>query len=202
VVRSFETLMSEGHPQFRNYWTAMSGAEAIDARTVRFTFSEADNPELPVIIGQVPVLPKHFWESRTFGETTLDPLLGSGPYRFGKIDAGRSLTYEVVEDYWGRDLPVNVGKNNFDLRYDYYRDTTVGLEALKAGDSDFRLENIAKNWATAYDFPALASPSGAARLAAPGGHRGTTPATRLRHRHRALRGLRWDASGHRLHREP
>ena len=155
VVWSFETLMSEGHPQYRNYWTAVSGAEAIDDRTVRFTFSETDNPELPVIIGQLPVLPKHFWADRTFGETTLDPLLGSGPYRFGTIDPGRSITYERVEDYWGRDLPVNVGRNNFDLRYDYYRDTTVGLEALKAGDSDFRLENTAKNWATAYDFPAL-----------------------------------------------
>jgi len=155
VVWSFETLMSEGHPQYRNYWTAISGAEALDDRTVRFTFSEADNPELPVIIGQVPVLPQHFWAEREFAETTLEPLLGSGPYRFGKIDPGRSISYEVVDDYWGRDLPVNVGKNNFDLRYDYYRDTTVGLEALKAGDSDFRLENTAKNWATAYDFPAL-----------------------------------------------
>lgn len=155
VVWSFETLMSEGHPRFRNYWTAVSGAEAIDERTVRFTFSESDNPELPVIIGQVPVMPKHFWDDREFGKTTLEPLLGGSAYRFGKIDPGRSITYEVVDDYWGRDLPVNVGKDNFDLRYDYYRDTTVGLEALKAGDSDFRLENTAKNWATAYDFPAL-----------------------------------------------
>jgi len=156
VVWSFETLMSEGHPQYRNYWTAVSGAEAIDERTVRFTFSESDNPELPVIIGQVPVMPSHFWKDREFGKTTLDPLLGGGAYRFGTIDAGRSIVYEVVDDYWGRDLPVNVGRNNFDLRYDYYRDTTVGLEALKAGDLDFRLENIARNWATAYDFPALA----------------------------------------------
>jgi len=155
VVWSFETLMSEGHPQYRNYWTAVSGAEALDERTVRFTFSETDNPELPVIIGQVPVMPKHFWADREFGKTTLDPLLGGSAFRFGTIDAGRSIGYEVVDDYWGRDLPVNVGKDNFDLRYDYYRDTTVGLEALKAGDLDFRLENIAKNWATAYDFPAL-----------------------------------------------
>ena len=155
VVWSFDTLMSEGHPQYRNYWTAIESAEALDERTVRFAFSEADNAELPVIIGQLPVLPKHFWAEREFGKTTLDPLLGSGPYRFGRIDAGRSIGYEVVEDYWGRDLPVNVGKNNFDLRYDYYRDTTVGLEALKSGDLDFRLENTAKNWATMYDFPAL-----------------------------------------------
>ena len=155
VVWSFETLVREGHPQYRSYWEAVEGVEAIDELTVKFTFAEADNAELPLIVGQVPVMPKHFWENREFGKTTLEPLMGSGPYRFGKIDPGRSISYEVVDDYWGKDLPVNVGRNNFDLRYDYYRDTTVGLEALKAGDIDFRLENISKNWATAYDFPAL-----------------------------------------------
>ena len=156
VVWSFETLTTEGHPVYRTYYAAVTGAEAIDEHTVRFSFDEGDNAELPLIVGQLPVLPRHFWEGREFAETTLEPPLGSGPYRVGKIDPGRSIAYELVEDYWGADLPVNVGRNNFGtLRYDYYRDATVGLEALKAGNVDFRSEYVAKNWATAYDFPAV-----------------------------------------------
>lgn len=157
VVWSFDTLMSEGHPAYRSYYASVSGAEAVDERTVRFAFSESGNVELPLIVGQLPVLPKHAWEGKEFASTTLDPLLGSGPYRVAKVDPGRSVTYERVEDYWARDLPVKVGHDNFDsLRYDYYRDLTVALEALKAGDVDFRREYISKNWATAYDFPSLA----------------------------------------------
>ena len=160
VVWTFETLMAKGHPFYRSYYAAVVKAEALDPHTVKFSFSEGNNPELPLIIGQLAILPKHFWEGREFDATTLDPLLGSGPYRFGKVDPGRSVTYERVEDYWGRDLPVKVGQDNFDtIRYDYYRDLTVALEALKSGDVDFRQEFIAKNWATGYDFPAIADGS-------------------------------------------
>ena len=157
VAWTFETLMSEGHPFYRSYYGAVEGVEAVDERTVTFTFEETGNAELPLIVSQLAVLPKHFWEGRDFASTTLDPLLGSGPYRFGRIDPGRSVSYERVEDYWAEDLPVARGTGNVDtLRYDYYRDLTVALEALKSGDVDFRQEFISKNWATAYDFPALA----------------------------------------------
>ena len=155
VVWTFDTIRAEGHPLYRTYWQAVAEVEALDPHTVKFSFSESDNAELALIVGELSVMPKHFWEGREFAATTLDPLLGSGPYRFGRIDPGRSIRYERVADYWGEDLAVNVGQNNFDtLRYDYYRDSTVALEALKTGDIDFRLENTAKNWATAYDFPA------------------------------------------------
>lgn len=156
VVWTFDTIMTKGHPLYRTYYNEVAGAEALDPQTVKFSFSEGNNAELALIIGQLAILPKHFWADREFESTTLEPLLGSGPYRFGKIDAGRSVRYERVEDYWGADLPVKIGHDNFDtLRYDYYRDLTVGLEALKAGDIDFRLEYISKSWKTAYDFPAL-----------------------------------------------
>lgn len=156
VVWTFDTLMKEGHPFYRSYYGAVDRAEALDGRTVKFTFKETGNAELPLIVSQLAVLPKHFWEGREFGRTTLDPLLGSGPYRFGRIDAGRSVSYERVDDYWAKDLPVERGSNNFDtLRYDYYRDLTVALEALKSGDVDFRQEFVSKDWATGYDFPAL-----------------------------------------------
>ena len=156
VVWTFDTIKRDGHPRFKSYWAAVSDAEKIDERTVKFNFSERDNTELPSIIGELPVLPKHFWADRDFTKSTLEPLLGSGPYRFGKIDAGRSITLKRVEDYWGKDLPVNVGHDNVDrLRYIYFRDSSVAFEAFKAGNIDFRLENQSRNWATGYDFPAV-----------------------------------------------
>jgi len=131
VVWTFDTLMSEGHPVYRNYYASVAGAEALDDSTVIFTFSEADNAELPLIVGQLPVLPSHAWEGKEFGATTLSPLLGSGPYKVSKVDPGRSITYERVADYWAVDLPVKVGHDNFDsLQYDYYRDLTVALDQL------------------------------------------------------------------------
>jgi microcin C transport system substrate-binding protein len=112
---------------------------------------------LPLIIGQLPVLPKHYWQDRDFSATTLEPPLGSGPYRIAKVDPGRSITYERVAEYWGRELGVNKGRYNFaTLRFEYYRDATVTLEAFKANAFDFRQENTAKVWATQYKFPALA----------------------------------------------
>jgi len=156
VVFSFDIIKSEGHPFYKSYYGKVSTAEALDSHKVKFSFSEGNNAELPMIMGQLVILPKHFWEGREFGKSSLDPLLGSGPYKFGKIDAGRSITYELVDDYWGKDLPVNKGRHNFaEIKYDYYKDATVALEAMKAGNIDFRQENISKNWATAYESPAL-----------------------------------------------
>jgi len=156
VVWTFDTLKEKGHPFYKSYFGSVAKAEALDSHTVKFSFSEGNNAELPLIIGQLQVMPKHYWADKDFEKTTLEPPLGSGPYKFGKIDAGRSISYERVDDYWAKDLPVNVGHYNIGtIRYDYYRDDTVALEALKAGDIDLRMENIAKNWKTAYDFPAV-----------------------------------------------
>ena len=156
VVFSFETLKEEGHPFYRSYYKNVATVQKEGPHRVRFVFDDGDNRELPLIIGQLPVLSRAYWEPRAFAETTLEPPLGSGPYRVKAVDPGRSVTYERVADYWGADLPVNKGRNNFDqTRIEYYRDATVALEAFKAGEYDFRAENIAKNWATAYDVPAV-----------------------------------------------
>ncbi|WP_221930986.1 extracellular solute-binding protein [Telmatospirillum sp. J64-1] len=156
VVFSLETLKSQGAPFFRFYYGSVAKAEVVGERKVRFTFTEGNNRELPLIVGQMPILPKHYWEGRNFEQTTLVPPLGSGPYRVAAFEPGRYVTYERVEDWWGKDLPVNRGHYNFDqIRYDYYRDGTVALEAFKAGQYDFRLENSAKDWATGYNFPAV-----------------------------------------------
>ena len=156
VVFTFETIKAKGHPQLRYYYAAVTQVTAEGPHRVRFAFKPGDNRELPLIVGQQAILPKHYWESRDFERATLEPPLGSGPYRFDAAEPGRAISYRRVPDYWGRDLPVNVGRHNFDvMRYDYYRDGNVALEAFKAGQYDFRLENSAKNWATGYDFPAL-----------------------------------------------
>ena len=118
--------------------------------------AEASNRELPLLVGQLPILPKHYWAGRDFDKTTLEPPLGSGPYRVKRFEAGRFVELERVADYWGRELPVNVGQNNFDLvRTDYFRDDTAIRLALKSGDLDLRLENQAKAWALDYDVPAV-----------------------------------------------
>ncbi|MEQ8192959.1 MAG: extracellular solute-binding protein [Rhodospirillales bacterium] len=156
VIFSLETLKQKGQPFFRFYYANVAKVEQTGPRTVKFTFAGGENRELPVIMGQLPVLPKHYWQNREFDKTTLTPPLGSGPYKIKNFEPGRFITYERVKDYWGADIPVNKGANNFDIiRYDYYRDDTVALEAFKAGEYDFRLENSSKAWATSYDSPAL-----------------------------------------------
>ncbi len=156
VIWSLETLKTKGQPFFRFYYGGVASAEQIGPRQVKFTFSDRGNRELPLIVGQLPILPKHYWESRDFEKTTLEPPLGSGPYRVTDFEPGRYVVTERVTDYWGAKLPVNVGQNNFDrIRYDYYRDDTVIRQALKAGEIDFRLENQAKAWALDYDVPAV-----------------------------------------------
>jgi microcin C transport system substrate-binding protein len=156
VIYSFEILKSKGAPEFRFYYRPIEKAERTGERSVRFTFNQAGNRELPLIAGEIPVLPKHYWESRDFERTTLEPPLLSGPYRIAAFEAGRFVLVERVADYWGRDLPVNRGTDNFDrIRTDYFRDETVLRQALKAGTLDFRVENQAKAWALDYDTPAV-----------------------------------------------
>ena len=156
VVFSFHTLVEKGAPLYRFYYANIIKAEALGPHQVKFTFNQKDNAELPAIIGQLPVLPKHYWEGRDFAATTLTPPPGSGPYKIGAVQPGRSITYERVADYWGKDLAVNKGRNNFDrVTYEYYRDGGVTFEAFKAGRFDLRPENISRNWATAYDFKAV-----------------------------------------------
>ncbi len=156
VVWTFETLKSKGHPFYRSYYADVIKAEPVGERSVRFTFRNGNNRELAQIVGELPVLSKAYWSTRDFEQTTLDPPLGSGPYKIEAVDPGRSITYRRVSDYWAANLPVNRGRGNFDtIRYDYYRDMTVALEAFKAGAYDIRSENTAKLWATGYDGPAL-----------------------------------------------
>ena len=154
VVWSFETLISQGSPQYRFYYSAVSAVSALDPHRVRFDFSESGNRELPLIVGQLPILPKHYWAERDFGATTLEPPLGSGPYRISDFEAGRFTVQKRVSDYWGGDLPVRRGLDNFDtIRTDFFRDATPIRLALKAGDIDFRAENQAKAWAEDYRVP-------------------------------------------------
>ncbi|WP_300654704.1 extracellular solute-binding protein [Pseudomonas sp.] len=158
VKFTFETLMTHGAPTYRGYYADVDRVEVEGPRQVRFVFKHAGNRELPLILGQLPVLPKHWWAERDFSKGNLEIPLGSGPYTVAEVKAGRSIHYERVKDWWGKDLPVNRGFYNFDtMRIEYYRDNTVALEALKAGQFDYWLETSAKNWATAYDTPAVAN---------------------------------------------
>jgi len=156
VVWTFDTLRQKGHPMYRSYYGDVTKVEPEGDRGVRFRFKSAENRELPQILGQMPVLSKKYWADRDFTKTTLDPPLGSGPYKIEELDPGRSITYRRIADYWGAGLPVNKGRQNVDtIRYDYYRDGTIALEAFKAGQYDVRRENSSKSWATGYDSPAL-----------------------------------------------
>jgi len=156
VVWTFNTLREKGHPMYRSYYGDVTEVAPEGERGIRFRFKSAENRELPQILGEMPVLSKAYWSGRDFAKTTLDPPLGSGPYKVDSLDPGRSITYRRVADYWGADLPVNRGRHNVDvIRYDYYRDGTIALEAFKAGQYDIRRENSSKSWATGYDSPAL-----------------------------------------------
>jgi microcin C transport system substrate-binding protein len=163
VIFSLQAF-KENSPQLGAYYRHVTKAEKTGDRDVTFTFDGPGNRELPQIVGQLMILPKHWWEGtdasgnkRNIANTTLEPPLGSGPYKLKSFTPGRSLVLERVKDHWAKDLNVYVGQNNFDeIRYEYFRDTTVALEAFKADQVDWRTENSAKNWATAYDFPAVA----------------------------------------------
>ena len=162
VIFSMEAFKkySPGHAA---YYRHVAKMEQTGEREVAFILDAPGNREMPMIIGQLNVLAKHWWEGtdpsgkkRDVGATTLEPPLGNGAYRVKDFVAGRTVVYERVKDYWAKDLGVSIGRDNFDeLRFEYFRDGTVALEAFKADQIDWRTENIAKNWATAYDFPAV-----------------------------------------------
>ncbi len=162
VVWSFEQTVKLNQSQ-RFYYQHVKTVEATAPDQVTFVFDQKGNRELPEIVGELLILPKHWWQGtdangnkRDIGKGTLEPTLGSGPYRIADVQAGRSITYERVPDFWAKDLNVNVGSYNFDkVAYEYYRDLNVEFEAFKADDFDYWWENEAKRWATAYDFPAL-----------------------------------------------
>lgn len=156
AVFSFETLKTRGHPSFRMSLADVAGAEAIDAATVRYTFKGDLVRDLPLTVAALPILPKAWYATRNFEETTLEPPLGSGPYRIAEFKPGTFVRYERRADYWGAGLAVNRGRHNFDsLKYEYYRDRTAELTSLKAGAFDFREEFTSIDWATAYDIPAV-----------------------------------------------
>ena len=162
VIFSFNAFKKYS-PQLAAYYRYVAKLEQTGDREVTFIFDAPGNRELPQIVGQLHVLPQHWWEGtdkngdkRDISATTLDPPLGSGPYRIKDFSPGRHIVFERVHDHWSEDLNVNVGRDNFhELRFEYFRDTTVALEAFKADTVDWRTENSAKNWATAYDFAAV-----------------------------------------------
>ena len=162
VIFSFDAFKTNS-PQLGAYYRHVVQAKKTAERDITFTFDGPGNRELPQIVGQLPILPKHWWEGtdksgnkRNVAQTTLEPPLGSGPYRMKEFAAGHTIVYEKVDDYWGKDLNVVIGTRNFQqIRFEYFRDSTVALEAFKGDQVDYRTENSAKNWATAYDFPAV-----------------------------------------------
>jgi microcin C transport system substrate-binding protein len=158
VVWTFDTLKDKGSPVYQLYYADVLKAEVVGPHDVRFVFRDAHNRELPLILGQLPVLSKRYWAGKDFTATTLTAPLGSGPYVISSYEPGRSVTYSLVKNYWARNLPVNKGRYNVGtIRYDYYRDASVALEAFKAGQYDIRQENVAKNWAIGYQCPALSA---------------------------------------------
>jgi len=156
VAWTFDTLRESGRPIYRQYYADVDHVVAETPGRVVFHFKTSENRELPQIIGEMPVLPKHWWAGRDFTAPLTDLPLGSGPYRLAKFDMGRTVVLERVPDYWAVNLPTAIGLHNFGtIRTEYYRDATVALEAFKAGHVDWRIESQAKSWATAYDFPAV-----------------------------------------------
>jgi microcin C transport system substrate-binding protein len=156
VAWTFETLRTHGRPFYRAYWGDVTAVEPDGERRVVFRFRNGENRELPQILGQLTVLPRHWFEGRDFTRPLTEPPLGSSAYRIEGFEMGRSVTLRRVPGWWGEDIPTQRGMDNFDvIRTVYFRDPTVAFEAFKAGQVDFRLENIARQWATAYDFPAV-----------------------------------------------
>ncbi|MBM7062044.1 ABC transporter substrate-binding protein [Pseudomonas sp. UL073] len=156
VEFTFGMLMQHGDPMYRNYYADVDKVVVEGPLKVRFDFKHKGNRELPLILGQLQVVPKHWWQGRDFSKTSLEIPLGSGPYRVASLESGRTIRYERVKDWWGKDLPVSRGQYNFDaIVVDYYRDMSVALEAFKGGQFDLNLEYSAKDWATGYQSAAL-----------------------------------------------
>ncbi|KPY46263.1 ABC transporter, periplasmic substrate-binding protein [Pseudomonas syringae pv. rhaphiolepidis] len=158
VAFSYRTLLKDGHPQYRTALQEVQRVDILNRHRIRFVFKRSGNPLLILRLGELPVLPLHYWKNRDFKATTFEPPLGSGPYRITRVQPGRQLVFERVKDYWGKDLPVNRGKYNFDrVEVEFYRDSDVAFEAFKAGEFDIYIEHQAKNWANGYNFPAVAN---------------------------------------------
>lgn len=157
VVFSFNTFYEKGVPQFKAYYEG-TNVRALDRYRVRFDLPEGGDKEKLFGLGGTKILARSWWKGKDFSEPQTSPPEGTGPYRFGEYRMGQSVSLELVEDYWAKDLPVNKGRNNFKkIRYDYYRDDTVAFEAFKAGEYDYREENVAMQWATGYTGPAFDS---------------------------------------------
>ncbi|WP_232525172.1 extracellular solute-binding protein [Motilimonas pumila] len=151
IAFSYEILTTQGAPHYRSYYAGVEKTEIMDERTIKFIFKPGENRELPLIIGEMPVLPAHYWQDKQFDRSSLAIPVGSGPYKIASFDAGRKVVYQRDEKYWAKDLNVRVGHNNFSrMQYEYFRDTTVAFQAFKAGVYDYHQEYSAKSWATAY----------------------------------------------------
>ncbi len=158
VIWTFNTLMKQGHPFYQYYYSDITEVFKVNDDKVRFNFKNNTNLELPLIVGQLPVLPKHYWINKNFEETSMDIPIGSGPYNIKNFEPGRSITYELNENYWAKNLPIKKGTENFSLiRYEYYKDRSIEREAFKSGDIDLFSENTSKDWATSYNTPAVKS---------------------------------------------
>ena len=153
VEYSFNTLTKheQAKPFFNAYYADVAAVNIIDSLTIQFIFKNNQNKELPLILGQIPIFSKAYWTKNDFGKSSLNPPVGNGPYIIESVNPGRSVTLKRDENYWAKDLPVNLGRYNFDkIIFEYYKDNTVALEAFKAGEYDFREERTARNWANSY----------------------------------------------------
>ncbi len=156
VAFSYRTLIKDGHPQYRSNLQGVKRVDILNRHRIRFVFEQPKNPLLIMRLGELPVLPQHYWKNRDFSATTFEPPLGSGPYRITHVQPGRQVVFERVRDWWGAKLPANQGKYNFNrVSVEFYRDSVVAFEAFKVGEFDFFIEHQAKNWANGYQFPAV-----------------------------------------------
>lgn len=156
VIFTVETLREQGRPNHKFYYGKVASMEKTGDRTVRLTFSEEGDREMPLIMGLMPILPKHVYEGQDFTRTGLTPMIGSGPYTIGNVDPGSSITFVRNPDYWGKDIAAARGHNNFDrIRYDYFRDANASFEAFKSGEYTLRIEDDPTRWSTGYDVPAV-----------------------------------------------
>lgn len=156
VIFTVETLRDQGRPNHKFYYGKVASMEKTGDRTVRLTFTDEGDREMPLIMGLMPILPKHVYEGQDFTRTGLTPMIGSGPYTIGNVDPGSSITFVRNPDYWGKDVAVARGHNNFDrIRYDYFRDANASFEAFKSGEYTLRIEDDPTRWSTGYDVPAV-----------------------------------------------
>jgi len=156
VIFTFHKLIDEGHPSYKMMFKDVKNVEKINDYLVKFNFKNNHNRDLPIMVSSLPILPKHYYQKIDFNKTTLEIPLGSGPYKIKELMPNRTIVYQRVKDYWAKDLPVNKARYNFDeIIFDYYRDNNVLVEAFKAMKYDFRLENVARNWANSYNINAI-----------------------------------------------